>query len=433
MKKYIFRSALLVAGLCFGCPGQATAQFKIGATIRPRSEYRDGFKTLPKTGSKPAFFIEQRSRLNLDYQSSQFNVGFSLQDIRIWGAAPQINKTDGFTSVHEAWGEMKFTPKFSLKVGRQELDYDDARILGNLDWAAQARSHDAAKFVYQDSTWALHAGASFNQDSRVAEGAKLFGTYYDPTLNNYKHLHYLWFKKSWSHVNVSLLGLNNGLQAPDSTVHFTQTLGGNVTFTTPTLRFDGAGYYQTGFDRTDTPVSAYLTSLNLTYTWGRKATFTVGGDVLSGSGKKDRVNRSFDPLYGTHHKFYGFMDYFYVGNPHRQAGNDRSTGLVDLYLKTSVKVTDKLVLNGHLHRFSSPVAVFAAGDEGRKLNAYLGTELDATFTYTWSKDVNLQGGYSQMLPTASLEILKGGSKDHVANWAWLMLTIKPTLFTSQKN
>ena len=33
--------------------------------------------------------------------------------------------------------------KFAFKVGRQEINYDDARIFGNVDWAMQARSHDA--------------------------------------------------------------------------------------------------------------------------------------------------------------------------------------------------------------------------------------------------------------------------------------------------
>jgi hypothetical protein len=345
---------------------------------------------------------------------------------------PQINKTDGLTSVHEAWGEYKFNSKFSLKAGRQELDYNDARILGNLDWAAQARSHDALKVVYQDSTWALHVGAAFNQDSRIAESAKLFNTYYDPALANYKHLHYLWFKKNWQHIDLSLLALNNGLQAADSSVHFTYTVGGNAAFSTTFFRVDGTGYYQTGRDRSGTKVNAYLLSLALTYIQMKKTTFTLGGDILSGANKNNTTNGAFDPLYGTHHKFYGLMDYFYVGNPHRQPGSGFNTGLVDLFIKYALKPTDKLSLNIHVHRFSSYAKVLDVSDNGHILNPYLGTEIDAFFVYNVSKEINLQGGYSQMLASPTMEVIKGGDKDKFTNWAWIMLTFKPTLFMTDK-
>jgi hypothetical protein len=432
MKSPFFKHIFLLIFISVGFWQQASAQFKIGATIRPRSEYRNGFKTLPTDETKPAFFTEQRSRINMDYSSPKYSVGFALQDIRIWGSVPQINKTDGFTSVHEAWAEYKFTSRFSAKLGRQELDYDDARILGNLDWAAQARSHDAVKLVYQDSTWTLHAGAAFNQDNRTAEGAKLFNTFYDPAINNYKHLHYLWFKKSWAHADVSLLALNNGLQAADSTVHFTQTMGGNLSLYNQAFKLDGTGYYQAGRDRNNKVVKAYLLSMALSYVQKKNATFTLGADVLSGSGQQEGINRTFDPLYGTHHKFYGLMDYFYVGNAHRQPGNALNTGLVDLFVKTSLKPTEKLALNTHLHRFSSPVQITNPNENQPAMNAYLGTEIDLFFTYTLSKEVNIQGGYSQMLASPAMEVIKGGSRKELSNWAWLMVTFKPTLFTTAK-
>ena len=66
------------------------------------------------------------------------------------------------------------------------------------------------------------------------------------------------------------------------------------------------------------------------------------------------------------------------------------------------------------------------------MNAYLGTEIDAFFAYTLSKEVNIQGGYSQMMAGATMEIIKGGSKDQVSNCAWLMGTFKPTLFSTAK-
>ena len=68
-------------------------------------------------------------------------------NVRTWRNQPQqIANQDFATSVHQAWAEMNFSPEISLKVGRQELAYDDQRIFGNAGWAQQARSHDVALY-----------------------------------------------------------------------------------------------------------------------------------------------------------------------------------------------------------------------------------------------------------------------------------------------
>ncbi len=56
----------------------------------------------------------------------------------------------------------------------------------------------------------------------------------------------------------------------------------------------------------------------------------AGIDATSGNAGTDpaRKYQRFDPLYGTPHKFWGTMDYFYA------ADGFSSNGLNDLYLKT---------------------------------------------------------------------------------------------------
>ena len=56
----------------FSIPQLSQAQFKLGAEIRPRAEFRNGFKTPKIEGAQPAFFIEQRSRLYFDYKTEKF-------------------------------------------------------------------------------------------------------------------------------------------------------------------------------------------------------------------------------------------------------------------------------------------------------------------------------------------------------------------------
>ena len=59
-------------------------------------------------------------------------------------------------------------------------------------------------------------------------------------------------------------------------------------------------------------VSALMGSVQVAYafdkTWGVVASF----DYLSGDKGNGDKFKAFDPLYGTHHKFYGSMDYFYA-------------------------------------------------------------------------------------------------------------------------
>lgn len=58
----------------------------------------------------------------------------------------------------------------------------------------------------------------------------------------------------------------------------------------------------------------------------------------------------------------------------------------------------------------------------------LGTEIDLVLGYKFSKDIQFHLGYSQMFATESMEVLKGGDKDATNNWAWAMITVKPSLF-----
>lgn len=99
----------------------AFAQFELKGEFRPRTELRHGYKTLPTANDDVAFFTEQRSRLLLKFQKDLYEVGFSVQDVRIWGSQNQLNKSDGLFSVHEAWGQINFNDITSPKAGRQEL------------------------------------------------------------------------------------------------------------------------------------------------------------------------------------------------------------------------------------------------------------------------------------------------------------------------
>lgn len=430
MQKMLLRSVLLSLVLCFVQVHHMLGQLSIIGEVRPRAEYRNGFKTLSTDDTDPAFFVEQRSRIYAHYTHEQFKVGLTVQDVRIWGSTGQVYKEDpSLTNMAEAWGEYLFNEKISVKLGRQILTYDNDRILGSLDWAQQSRSHDLALLKFSDSTWQLHIGAAFNQDAQTPEYAKLSSTYYTG-VSNYKTMQYLWFHKEIRSGNFSLLLLNNGVQTgPDSasSVAYSHTLGGIFQKKLGTIGFQIEAYQQFGENAGGKAINAQLLAVNAAIPVG-KAKLTVGADYLSGTSHDESdIDHSFNPLYGTHHKFYGFMDYFYVGNAHTQ--NGRTTGLIDFYINPVFPISSRIKLITAIHQFVSPIEIYSqTGSDALftgSTEKNLGTEIDLVLNLELAEMVNLQAGYSQLFATKALENLKKGDAAKLNNWAWLMISFKP--------
>ncbi|MEL7001679.1 MAG: alginate export family protein [Bacteroidota bacterium] len=402
-------------------------QLTVGAQIRPRGEFRNGFKTLTVDDRNAAFFVEQRSRLFADYNSETFRIRVNVQDVRIWGSVNQIFKTDPtLTNIYEAWALYRINPNWSFKLGRMPLNYDNARFLGDLDWAAQGRSHDALLFSYvsDSSDFKIDIGAAFNQSG--FEPALLSETLYQG-VNNYKTIQFLWLHKRLNQSKFSFLFHNDGRQIlADSSVSMRQTYGLIGSGKIGGVKIGGELYYQGGRNSADTEISAFLASAFITLQTDITPV-TVGFDYLSGTSITDTKDKSFNPLYGTNHKFYGYMDYFYVGNFHGQQGN--VAGLLDVHLKTKFKTGKKSSLTANTHLFSSGAETFTNNDINQKASSYLGTEVDLVFNYTFDKNVKLNLGYSQMFASESMELVKVTPGDHTAlnNWIWLMINFNPTI------
>ena len=404
----------------------AFGQFSIGTQVRPRGEFRNGFKTLTEENRDPAFFIEQRSRFYAQYQGESFEMKVNFQDVRIWGATDQIYKTDpSLTNIFEAWGRYHFNDYWSLKIGRMALDYNNARFLGDLNWAAQGRSHDVALASYKNdsSGFQLDVGAAFNQNG--FEPTKLFETDY-LGVNNYKFIQFAWLHKTMPNGDISLLVHNDGRQVQaDTSVAMRQTYGLIGKRHLGLFEVGGEFYYQSGKNASNTNVNAFLLAAYATLKT-KLTPVTLGFDYLSGSDINDTEDQAFAPLYGTNHKFYGLMDYFYVGNTHGQGGN--VTGLFDVYLKTKFKTGKSSALMAHAHLFNSAAELFNETDPAQTESRYLGTEIDLVYNLKLNEHIKLNLGYSQMFAGESMELIKATPGDHQAfnNWVWFMIDFNPS-------
>ena len=501
--KNCFYAMMLFIITCSSLP--AIGQLTISGQLRTRTEFRDGLGTLILKNNSPSFFTSQRSRLTFNYKTSRVIFQTSLQDVRVWGQdASTISNADGNKlGVHEAWAEIIFSNKkdtslhnssvdyFAVKIGRQELMYDDSRLLGNLDWLQQARHHDAIVLKFLNKGWQADLGAAFNQNT---DAFNYNGTYYTPAnvlpyvkdskgnlaitpanfipyinsagissktgapslqvmpstnglYQDYKALQYLYAAKTFGKTKITGLILSDqfGKYINDSLRNIAGTdtgyiygkrfnqRGVNTRVTAgvllnsfldrkKTFALTAGYYYQAGKDRDGLKLNAFTSTLALAYS-KNKFTYTAGWDYVSGNNSfsTSTINHRFDPLYGTPHKFWGFMDYFYVGTG-APAG-----GLSDAYAKIKyTSLSKRLIAELDYHHFS--LAKDQKDLSGNAFNKYLGSEFDLVTDYSLNKITTLEYGFSLMAATKSMEYAKNitpNTAKLTGTWSYLMIIVKP--------
>ena len=122
------------------------------------------------------------------------------------------------------------------------------------------------------------------------------------------------------------------------------------------------------------------------------------------------------------------MDYF--NNLPKGTANG---GLVDVFAGINYQITEKTKLSADYHYFALQQTTVNIANVNTKLDSQLASEIDLSFRTNFSKVVYLEGGYSMMLPTSGLEIIQGVGEGNskFAYWGWLMLTVKPEIFSSK--
>jgi hypothetical protein len=264
---------------------------------------------------------------------------------------------------------------------------------------------------------------------------------------NYKALQFLYAAKTFKATRVSGLMLLDefakykldsvktgaapnegyvfGRRYNQSGVHLRYTSGvlvNSLLNTKKTLALSAGAYYQGGKDKEGINMSAYSTTLGLSYT-PKNVSYIAGWDYLSGNDafKPGATNHRFDPLYGTPHKFWGLMDYFYAGT------GSPAGGLSDPFFKIKYSAPGKrFTFGADYHYFL--LANNQTDLSGKKLEKYLGSELDVVTGYNLNKFTNLELGLSYLAASPSMEYAKGiapNTAQKSASWVYLQLNIRP--------
>lgn len=407
-------------------------EFTIDAKLNTRAEIRvGGFDPKDEEAGKGkrAQFIMGQYRLNIGYKRADwFEVKLSPQFSGVWGQA------GGTLSLAEGWLSMKHAKTgLFTKIGRQTLEYDDERILGYDDWAMTAPTHDVLKFGFEGYGHKVHALLAYNQNSSNASTGT---SYYADGIQPYKTMQTLWYHYDTpkSIFGLSLIGMNIGMQSqnsdfPDKT-YFQQLVGSYVVLKPSMVKLEGAFYYQMGKEEHGIPLDAFMGSVKLQVKPSGIYNLFVGYDYLSGDKFfavpphgglglvfHDKV-RGFCPLFGSHHEFYGAMDFFFIDS----YVNNFTPGLQNLYTGAKVNPYPGLDINAAYH-------FFAIATNLPKLKKPLGHEVEVSLNYTFAGFVRVGAGYSYMRGTETMEKLQRVSENRQLHWGWVMLSVTPKIFT----
>ncbi|MCI0529348.1 MAG: alginate export family protein [Nitrospira sp.] len=376
----------------------------MGAQVRPRFEYDDrDFNS----DTDPDDFTSLRTRVHFNFSFAEGIQAFiQVQDVRFFGeeASPLGDfDADGF-DLHQGYLDLEnlFKKSLSIRLGRQEVSFDEERLIGNVDFVPQGQAFDGLRILYERplNEWDLFA---LRINDGVARGTASLGDSNGDDVNFYGI--YANVKPVGNHlISGYFLWLEN---EPGDVDRF--TTGARLAGSSGPFSYRGEAYYQFG-EAGIQDIRAFLIGLRGTYAFGSSfnPSLTFWYDFLSGDeDPEDNDIEVFDTLFATNHRFYGFMDIFL--NIPRDTSN---RGLQDLALKFSLVPHETTRFLVDFHQF-----FLATEDDGGQDN--LGQEIDVTLSYLFRKRVEITFGYSHFFIEEALENLKNQSDD--ANWAYIMV------------
>ncbi len=427
------------------CSWAQDTLFTVDLQLLSRGEIRNGGMTHgaddaeTKSDSKSAFVLD-RERLTVGYKRNFLEARVAVQHAGTWGHEGSSN-----TSVYEAWGKVTARNGLFAQIGRLALRYDDERIMGTDDWVMAARTHDALRLGFESAgsgkygRHKLHAILAYNQNMRAINSP---GSYYSGGSNPYKTMHTVWyhFDAPKMPLGVSVLLMNIGMQAGYEDGEFENAphtewqlvFGGYAKYAPRHFSFEASYYRQTGHDEYMAKLRAWMAAVKAEWMpndrWKVKAGFDyLSGDdyvaVVSKGGlgmPRHEVNKGFNPVYGSHHKFYGAMEFFYLST----YVNGFTPGLQNAYVGGTFNPLKNLSFKATYH-------YLATGTKLEELNRTLGHEIELEAAYSLFKDLRVSAGYSYMTGTETMERLKRASSDGSLRWAWLSVMFTPRLFSAK--
>ncbi len=378
--------SIVCSGLLIGL-GFAQGNLKISGQIRHRYEMSDkDFDS--RTGADNFSYL--RTRLNIGFSPAEGTQAFvQIQDSRKFGEEFNTLKDASADNMdfHQAYFRISklFGLPLDVKVGRFEVNYGPQRFIGAVGWDNFGRSFDGVILNYSNNLVNMDI---FN--FKTVESAQLG----DKGDKNVRGI--------YSSLNL--------LKGQTSQVFLIQddkmnTVGTYLKGGMSGLKYELEFALQNGKTNDSLNVAAMMYGVNVGYKLST-LTLTLGLDYISGDDSTTTEYESFNTMYSTNHKYYGYMDYF-LNLP----VNTNNLGLKDMYVTAALDpiLGIKPIATYHIFRSDQKNS---AGDSD------FGNELDITLKHRYNEKVSFVAGYSIFMPGA----LKAIDGDR-ASWAYLMTIV----------
>ena len=394
-----------------------------------QGELRQGALSAKGSDTDERHFALGRTRLKLSYERKNLEMKFVAQNTAVWGMESNMN-----IKLYEGWAKLKVPCGLFAQLGRQVLSYDDERIIGPNDWATLANSHDVLRLGFEGYGHKAHAVFAYNQNSDVMEGGS---SYYADGSQLYTAMQLLWYHYDVPRfpLGASILFMNIGMQSgeknKDDHIEWQQLLGGYLRYAPKFGSFEASYYHQFSKNEYGLIMDGWMTAAKAQVNASKYLGFTAGYDYLSGDEYfpvpdaprpigmiQHKIIQGFSPVYGSHVKFYGAMDFLYVS----AYMSTFTPGLQNTYFGISSNPFKGFHAELTYHYMATATKL-------QGLDMTLGHELELDLSYQISKDISLSSGLSFMKGSDTMKRLKRSSEKGQLLWGWVALVINPHLFT----
>ena len=427
----------------------------LGGQFRVRYEVKDGGGVSPATDFRAKgvdnendYFL-MRAKAHLGFNSTWFGAYAEGRDAHaISDEREPSPDTDSF-DLYQAYVTLGNAKEFPLtaKIGRQDLVYGDERLVGNGDWGNLGRSFDAAKLRFENSSFWVDAFVS-----RIV----LPDHHNFNVVNDYDFLSGLYAStKSLvpkTETQLYLLARNTSTKSaepvigsilPTPSARDIYTLGtrwkslpGQLGGWDYGLELAGQlGSIKRGGPTTDRlDQQAWAASVGLGYTWTNVCFQPRLGfeyNVASGdSDATDDKSETFEQLFPTNHKHYGYMDFVgwkNVHNPRFMASikpHKKVQVTLDYHLFWLYDTQDSFYAEAGARRGGTGATGGAGYGINPKFDSFLGSEINLDVTYSPTPYAIVRGGYGHFFTGNYVDnSLKGVGGSTGADWLYLQLTL----------
>ena len=404
----------------------------------------------------------QRARLGLAIKPVPwFKVYAQAQDSREINSDrpdfPGLLGAEGDDSfdLRQGWFEVGNAKEFplTLKAGRQTLIYGDERLIGASDWNNLGRTFDAVKLRWEEKAWWLDAFASsvvvpergsYNQSdffngNETGREQIFSGLYFSTTavgpqttdlyvLHLHENANPRFAQNPLGDTNFFTLGLRVKSK-PGAFAHTApEPMGKGPGDGKPTppkplgFDYDGEFAFQTG-DVKGRDLTAFAAHVGAGCTFDISWKPRLGAEYNFASGDSDPLDReveTFQNLFPTNHKLYGYADFFSWQNIHNAALSLKAqpckavTAQVDYHAFWLASTDDSW------YRANGVTTVRPLTPAARAADNYVGSEIDFTVTWNVRKELAIQAGYSHFFAGGYLRDT-GASDD--ANFGYVQASL----------